>query len=97
MAEPVGNVFVGVPGLRKRHHELHPEKPWNGAEGRGFDSRQLHRSLLQRWGPTSPVGPFVIGLGSSPTTANPPTTAIDGAGVEHDRRGRLCVLRHRQS
>ena len=28
---------------------LHPEKPWNGAEGRGFDSRQLHRlDLLSR-------------------------------------------------
>jgi hypothetical protein len=48
VAESVGDLFVGVPGLRRRHHELHPEKPWGGAEGRGFDSRQLHRWVSAR-------------------------------------------------
>jgi hypothetical protein len=45
VAESVGDLFVGAPGLRKRHHGLHPEKPWSGAEGRGFDSRQLHSGV----------------------------------------------------
>jgi hypothetical protein len=35
-------VSVRASGLRKRHNRLHPEKTWNSAEGRGFDSRQLH-------------------------------------------------------
>ena len=29
-------------GRVERHRRLHPEKPWLGAEGRGFDSRHLH-------------------------------------------------------
>jgi hypothetical protein len=47
VAESVGDVFVRAPGLRRRHHVLHPENPWYGAEGRGFDSRQLHCVMSQ--------------------------------------------------
>ena len=47
MAESVGDVSVRAPGLRTRRHRLHPEKPWIGAEGRGFDSRQLHLVMSQ--------------------------------------------------
>ena len=37
---------VRAPGLRTRHHRLHPEKTWFDARGRGFDSRQLHHHAL---------------------------------------------------
>lgn len=46
VAESVGDVFVRAPGLRRRQHELHPENPWFGARGRGFDSRQLHQKVF---------------------------------------------------
>ena len=29
-------------GAEKSHSALHPEKPWFGISGRGFDSRHLH-------------------------------------------------------
>jgi hypothetical protein len=45
-----------APVGRELVHGLRPEKPWFGAEGRGFDSRRLHHKSLT---PThAPSGPW---------------------------------------
>jgi len=37
-------------GAEKTSYGLHPEKTWNSAEGRGFDSRQLHHVMTSDTG-----------------------------------------------
>jgi len=86
VAESVGNVSVRVPGLRRRHHRLHPEKPWISAEGRGFDSRQLHCVMSQDIGNGRThdlwVRPFVI------------SGVVRMVGAVFDREHRLPTLSH---